>query len=91
MYAFYCYTLTDATGIVDFWDGITANDVANYRINNATVNIYFNSPTGVTYTVKQTDASRIYRADDAYPVKDPTTSGYGIQINWKNVVYVQNV
>ena len=90
-YAFYCFTLTDATGIVDFWGGVTATDVGNYRINNATVNMYFNSPTGVTYTVKQTDAARIYRADDAYPVKDPTTSGYGVQINWKNVVYVQNV
>jgi hypothetical protein len=90
-YAFYCFALTDATGIVDFWGGVTATDVANYKINNATVNIYFNSPAGVTYTVKQTDAARIYRADDAYPVKDPTTSGYGVQVNWKNVVYVQNV
>ena len=87
-YAFYCYTLTDATGITGFWNGITANDTGNYLINNSVVDIYFNSPTGVTYTVKQTDSARIYRADSAYPVKDPSTSGYGVQINWKSQVFV---
>ncbi len=87
-YAYYCYSLVNATGITAFWGGITANDTGNYLINNGTVNMFFESPTGVTYTVKQTDSARIYRADGNYPVQDPTESGYGVQINWKSQVFV---
>jgi hypothetical protein len=53
------------------------------------VSIYIDNTT--TASKRQTDSARIYRDDDAYPVKDPTTSGYGVDVNWQNVVYVQNV
>lgn len=88
-YAFYCYQLTTSQGIEEFWGGISAADQANYKIVTATLSLYFDNTT--TASKKQTDNARIYRDDDTYPVKEPTTSGFGIDINWKNPVYVQNV
>ena len=85
-YAFYCATLNTSVGIYDFWGGITAIDTGNYRINTSVVNLYIDETQGTSK--KQTDEARIFRDDDLYPVKEPTTSGYGVQINWKNVVYV---
>ena len=88
-FAFYCHTLTTALGIEDFWGGVTGVDVATYKINASILSLKFDNTT--TASKKQTDNARVYRDDDAYPVKEPTTSGYGIDINWKNPVYVQNV
>ena len=86
LYAYWRYLLTDATGIGVFWGGMTANDVGNYRINDSVVDMYLDNETPASK--RQTDASRIYRNDGTYPVIDPTTSGYGIDLNWQNVVYV---
>ena len=86
-YAFYCSTLTTADGIEQFWGGVEAPDSANYKILTGTLNLYFDNTT--TASKKQTDNARIYRDDAAYPVKEPTTSGYGIDINWKNPVYLE--
>lgn len=88
-YAFYCYQLTTSQGIDQFWGGVDATDVANYKIITSVMNLYLDNNT--TATQRQTDTARIYRDDDGYPVKDPSTSGFGIDVNWKNVVYVQNV
>jgi len=88
-YGFYCFQLTTSQGIEEFWGGISASDQANYKIVTATLSLYFDNTT--TASKKQTDNARIYRDDDVYPVKEPTTSGFGIDINWKNPVYVQNV
>jgi hypothetical protein len=85
-YAFYCYVLTIESGISQFWGGLFAIDAGNYRINTATLNLYFDNVT--TATQRQTDSARIYRDNGTYPVKDPTTSGFGIDINWKNVVFI---
>jgi hypothetical protein len=85
-YAYWRYLLTDETGIGVFWGGLTAPDVGNYRINVSVVDMYLDNET--TASKRQTDAARIYRSDGTYPVLDPTTSGYGIDLNWQNVVYV---
>ena len=85
LYAYYCYLLTDATGIGVFWGGITSPDPGTYRINVGVCDMYVDNET--TGSKRQTDAARIYRSDGAYPVLDPTTSGYGVDINWQNVVY----
>jgi len=86
-YAFFCSTLVTSQGIEEFWDGVTAIDSGNYRINQSAVNIYFDNTT--TTNLRQTDSARIYRADEAYPVKSGgiTTGGGGIDMNWQNVVY----
>jgi hypothetical protein len=60
----------------------------NFLINNSIVNIYLDSEIG--YSVHQLDNRRIYRADDTYPVRDPTTSGYGIDIVWRDKVFISN-
>lgn len=84
-FAFYCYTLTTSAGMANFWGGVTAVDDANYRINTSILNLYFDETVGAF--VKQTDSARIFRDDGARPAKDPTTGGYGLEINWKNPVY----
>lgn len=86
LFAFYCYTLTTSAGIEGAWGGFTAIDAGNYRNNTSVVSVYLDNET--TATQRQTDTARVFRDDDAYPVLDPTTSGYGIDVNWKNVVYV---
>lgn len=85
-YAWWCYNLTTSQGIADFFGGVTAQDAANLRINNATVNIYWDNTT--TTNVYQTDNIRIYRADDAYPVRNPTSGGGGIDVVWRDRVYI---
>jgi hypothetical protein len=87
-YAWWVYNLTTSQGITDFFGGVTAIDAGNYRINTATVNVMFDNLT--TSNRKQSDSARIYRDDDAYPVYDPTTGGGGIDLNWRNPVYVVN-
>lgn len=84
-FAFYCYTLTTSAGMAAFWGGVTAVDSANYRINTAVLDLYFNETVGAF--VKQTDNARIFRDDGARPARDPTTGGYGLEVNWKNPVY----
>ena len=87
-YAFFCQELTQSTGLYFWYGGISAIDVGNYRNNTDVVSIYFDETAGF---VKQTDSARWYRSDGARPALDPTTGGAGIEINWKNPVYVQAV
>lgn len=86
-YAFFRSTLVTPQGINDFWGGVTAVDSGNYKINNSIVNIFFDNLTSVN--LRQTDSARIFRADNAYPVKNNgvTSGGGGVHINWQNVVY----
>ena len=80
------YTLTTASGIENFFGGITALDAGNYRNNNSVVSMKLDNTT--TTEVWQTDSSRIFRVDEARPIRNPTSGGGGIDVNWKNVVYV---
>ncbi len=86
LFAFYCMTLTTSAGIEGAFGAFTAIDAGNYRNNTSIASIYLDNET--TATQRQTDSARVYRDDEAYPVLDPTTSGFGIDVNWKNVVYV---
>jgi hypothetical protein len=86
MYAWWSYNLTTSQGISDFYGGITAQDAANILINNPIVNIYLDNTT--TTNVYQTDNIRVYRADGAYPVKNPTSGGGGIDVVWRDRVYI---
>ena len=86
LFAFYCATLTTSTGIEGAFGAFEAADAGNYKNITSVASIYLDNET--TATQRQTDSSRVYRDDDAYPVLDPTTSGFGIDVNWKNVVYV---
>ena len=86
MYAFYCFTLTTTAGIEGAYGAFIAADAGNYKNITAITSIYLDNET--TASKRQTDTARIYRDDGVYPVLDPTTSGFGIDVNWQNVVYV---
>lgn len=85
-YAWWKWNLTYARGIRNFFGVITALDEANFRINNSVLSLYLDSTTNAS--VRQTDNRRIFREDLTYPVKQPTTSGYGLDVVWRNIVFV---
>ena len=84
LYAWWVYNLTTSQGIAEFCGGITAVDQANFRINNATVDIYIDNATATN--LRQLDNRRIFRADEAYPVK--SSGGGGIDVVWRNTVLI---
>jgi len=83
-FAYYCYELTTTDGMYTAWNGVTAIDEANYRNNTSTFSLFFDETAGF---VKQTDSARWFRDDDARPVRDPTSGGCGVELNWRNPVY----
>ena len=85
LYAWWAYNLTTEEGIRNFFGGITAIDIVNFRINTAIVDLYLDNTTNASY--KQTDNRRFFRdTGDGYPVRDPTTSGYGLDAVWRGTV-----
>lgn len=88
-YAWWKWNLTFERGIRNFFGAITAFDQANFRINNSVLSLYLDS--NANASVRQTDNRRIYREDLTYPVKQPTTSGYGLDVVWRNIVFVAPV
>ena len=85
--AWWGYILTTSNGISDFFGGVTFIDAANIQINSSILALLLDNQT--TTEVFQTDTIRIFRADGTRPVKNPSTGGGGIDLNWKNVVYLQ--
>ena len=88
MYAWWVYNLTSSQGISDFFGGITAQDEANFKINNNTVNIFLDNSTSTN--VAQQDNRRIYRTDLTRPVVNPTSGGGGIDVEWRSPVTIAN-
>ena len=85
-YAWWVYNLTTEGGIREFFGGVTAEDQANFRINSGTLNLFLDNTT--TTNIRQLDNRRFYREDLAYPVLDPTTGGGGIDVVWRDKVFV---
>jgi hypothetical protein len=83
-YAWWAYNLTTEEGIRSFFGGVTAVDVGNYLINNSVVNIRFDNTTSTE--IYALDNRRVYRADGTRPVKNPTSGGGGIDIEWREKV-----
>jgi hypothetical protein len=89
LYAWWSYNLTSEDGIRNFFGGITAIDQANFRINTSIVNLYLDNTTSASY--KQTDNRRFFRdTGTGYPVRNPTTSGYGLDVVWRNTILIAN-
>ncbi|MCP4322762.1 MAG: hypothetical protein GY787_13130 [Alteromonadales bacterium] len=87
LYAWWSYNLTTEDGIRNFFGGITAIDQANFRINTAIVDLYLDNTTNASY--RQTDNRRFFRdSGDGYPVRSPTTSGYGLDVVWRNTILI---
>ena len=87
LYAWWVYNLTTSQGIAEFCGGMTAIDQGNFRINQAIVDIYIDNTTATN--LRQLDNRRIYRADDAYPVK--SSGGGGIDVVWRNTILIAAV
>ena len=89
LYAWWSYNLTSENGIRNFFGGITAIDQANFKINTSIVNLYLDNTTSASY--KQTDNRRFFRDTGiGYPVRNPTTSGYGLDVVWRNTILIAN-
>lgn len=86
LYAWWKHNLTTPQGISDFFGGCTALDQANYRFNKNIVNVLLDNTTNTN--VIQLDNVRIFLSDETYPVKVPTTGGGGIDVNWRDKVYL---
>jgi hypothetical protein len=87
LYAWWSYNLTTEDGIRNFFGGITAIDQANFRINTSVVNLYLDNTTNASY--RQTDNRRFFRdTGGGYPVRIPTTSGYGLDVVWRNTILI---
>lgn len=87
LYAWWSYNLTTEDGIRNFFGGITAIDQSNFRINTSVVNLYLDNNTSASF--KQTDNRRFFRdSGDGYPIKSPTTSGYGLDAVWRNTILI---
>ena len=90
LYAWWMYNLTTELGLRDFFGGITAIDQSNFRINSAVVNLFLDNNT--TASFKQTDNRRFFRdTGDGYPIKTPTTSGYGLDAVWRNTILIADI
>jgi len=87
MYAWWSYNLESDDGIRQFVGGITGLDIGNFRINNDIVDIYIDNTTATN--IRQLDNRRIFRKDEAYPVK--SSGGGGIDVVWKNTILIAAV
>ena len=88
-YAYWVFNLTTEQGIRNFFNSIIAINEANIMVNTDVLSLYFDST--VNTSVRQTDNRRLYRKDGLYPVRQPTTSGYGLDVTWQNEIFVVGV
>ena len=86
LYAWWVYNLTTSQGISDFFGGIEAVDSGNFNIKNNVVDISLDNTTSTE--VFATDNRRIYRDDGARPIRNPTSGGGGIDVEWRNPVLI---
>jgi hypothetical protein len=86
LYAWWVYNTTTSQGIAAFFQGLTAQDAGNIQINTSIVDLYLDNTTATF--IYQTDTMRLFRTDGAYPARTVTSGGGGIDVNWKNNVYI---
>ena len=88
-YSYWVFNLTTAEGIRNFFNSVVAVNDANIMIDTDILSLYFDST--VFQSVRQTDNRRLYRKDGLYPVRQPTTSGYGLDVTWQNEIFVVEI
>ncbi len=85
LYSRFVFFTTTEEGIRDFFKAFNPLDIANYENDVSILNLYLNNNT--TTNIKQIDNVRLFKSDGSYPVREPTTGGGGIDVNWRNIVY----
>ena len=88
-YAWWNYNTTTEQGIREFFGAVTALNQANIRFNVSVVDLHLDNITSTN--LKQLDNRRLYRSDDAYPIKAPTTGGGGLDVVWRNTILTVEV
>jgi hypothetical protein len=83
-WAWWVYNQTTEDGIRNFFGGATAEDVGNFMINVGTVDIVFDNITATE--VWALDNRRVRRSDGTRPIKNPTSGGGGIDMEWREKV-----
>jgi hypothetical protein len=85
LYAYYVHILHSEAGIREWLGAVTAIDNANFRINVGVMPLLFDNQTDTE--VWQLDNVRVFRSDEARPVRHPTMGGGGIDMQWRSQVY----
>ena len=86
LYARFVHITTSEDGVRDFFQGFNAINAANFENDVSVVDLFINNNT--TSNIKQTDNVRIYKSNGVYPVKNPTTGGGGIDVVWRNQIFI---
>jgi hypothetical protein len=87
--AWWVYNESTLDGLRNFVGLYTLIDEGNIRNNTAVGITLFDNTTATN--IKQIDNARIFRSDGGYPVKQPSTGGGSIDINWRNAVQTISV
>jgi hypothetical protein len=87
--SWWSYNMTTEAAMVQFWGAIVFDDSANVQNINSIVRVRFDNLT--TTNIYQTDNIRFYATDGGRPVKDASTGGGGIDLVWKNQIYIAEV
>ena len=86
LYARFAYFITTEDGIRSFFGAFTAIDIANFENNVNVLDLYINNNT--TTNLIQTDNVRLFKSNDAYPIRNPTTGGGGVDVVWRDKIFV---
>lgn len=87
--AWWVYNESTLNGLRNFIGLYTLIDEGNMRNNTAMQLVLFDNTTATN--IKQIDNARIFRSDGGYPVKNPSSGGGSIDINWRNAVQTISV
>ena len=84
-YAWYKYYITTSTGIDELFGLVEAKDAGNIEIGD----ILLDNQDSVD--LAPTDEVRVYRTDEAWIGKNPSTGGGGIGVYSTGTIYVKNI
>ena len=88
-YARFCHFVYTEDGIRNFVGALVAQDEANIMNDVTVLNLFLNNNTN-THIV-QADNIRLYKSDGSYPVRNPTTGGGGIDVVWRDKIFLAEV
>lgn len=88
LFAWWKYNEHTALGISSFFGGLISIDQANFEIHDDVVDMYLDNTTDTE--IWALDNRRLMRKDGARPIKNPTSGGGGIDVEWREKVLFAN-
>jgi len=86
LYARFTYFITTEDGIKNFFGAFTAIDIANFENDVTVLDLYINNNTSTNLI--QTDNVRLFKSNGVYPIRNPTTGGGGVDVVWRDKIFV---